>query len=283
MLKSLLIPLDSSAYTPVAVHMAAEIVRQAAEFRKEPTLLEGIGIINTETLPKGRFANIVPREKILAEAREIVDKLVEEFRNQAVRLGVDSSQVETHVEEGSPFHHVIHASVMCDLVVVGQKCSFPPGPSDYETLKYLFLRASRPILITPLEFRPVDQVLMMMDGTAPSSRMMYAYSHLNPFPGAKVLLACSSMEESKFPEHAGFFPKVERFLKNRQVDVELTMLEGSLEEELEGLIERVRAPVIAMGIPGEQFVDKLRTPLRIRPTLIEKLLYKTGVSLFTVN
>ncbi|HEX9843534.1 MAG TPA: hypothetical protein VGC20_12325, partial [bacterium] len=67
MLKRILVPLDTSEFTAAATRMAAALADRAQAVVREPVTLMGLGIVDMDQMPTGRFASIVPREEILAE------------------------------------------------------------------------------------------------------------------------------------------------------------------------------------------------------------------------
>ncbi|MBI4084072.1 MAG: universal stress protein [Candidatus Lambdaproteobacteria bacterium] len=282
MLNRILVPLDTSAYTPVATRYAVEIARIARTDRRGHATITGMGIVDTEQLPTGRFASLVPREEILKKARETSERLVQAFRAQAIEQGMDAASVETVIEDGPPFRKIIHLSVFCDLVVMGQVFSFPPVTRDYVTLSQLYHASSRPVLITGPEYRTIDRVLLVMDGSAPASRMMYTFAHLNPFPRAQVVLMYSTTEEHRY-NLAGFFEKVRAYLESYRIRVEPLLVKGRVDEALEDYVRREKVPLIARGLPPEQLLDRLRDNLRVGYTPIEELLEESGACLYIVH
>ena len=283
MLRKILVPLDSSDYTPAAVEMAAGIANEVKDLLgKEAVTLTGLGLIDLDQLPTGRFANIVPRDEILAEAREAVGGLMKRFRQQTNEKGLSESFVETHQAEGSPFRQIMHHHVFCDLVVMGETASFPPAQNDYNTLEELFQKASRPIVITPASARKVETVVMAMDGTAPASRMMYTYAQVNPFPKAKVLIAHSRAEEERY-QLTDFYDRVRDYLASFNFDVEPVPMEEALMAGLPQLAKSRNADAIALGMHPEHFMDKLRDPLQLKTPPVEQLLADTDCALFTTH
>jgi nucleotide-binding universal stress UspA family protein len=282
MLKRILVPLDTSEFTAAATRMAAALADRAQAVVREPVTLMGLGIVDMDQMPTGRFASIVPREEILAEAATSVKGLVETFRRDAQALGLPDAQIETKQVSGSPFGAIIRESVFCDLIVMGEKCSFPPVNQDYETMHHLYHEASRPVVITERNFERVDTVVMLMDGTAPASRMMYNFVHLQPFPRAQVVLAYSKLEEEQFGLR-DYFPRVADFLASYHIRVRMHPIAGAVEDEVAGVVNAEKAQVLALGIHREHFLDRLRDPLNIRQNFARRLLGSMAASLFVVH
>jgi nucleotide-binding universal stress UspA family protein len=282
MLKRILVPLDTSEYTTAATRMAAHIANRERDATQEEVILFGLGIVDMDQVPTGRFASLVPREQLLKEAEEKVAELTASFKSQVQALGIHAGSVETATLTGSPFRGIIRESVFCDLIVMGQKCSFPPVNFDYDTMHELYHQASRPIILTDQNFDAVHTVVLAMDGTAPASRMMYAFAHLNPFPQAEVVLSYSRLEEKEYGLQ-DFFKRVLEFLRSHHYKVRASPYEGEMEADIGGLMEREKAQILAFGIHREDFLTRLSDPLRIRESYAKRLLRSIPGSLFIVH
>ena len=283
MLHQILVPLDTKPETTAATRFAAAIARDVRDvLGKEAVTLFGLGIVDLDQLPSGRFSSLVPRERILQEARDQVRALMAEFSREGEKEGISTGFVKTHFTEGTPFTAIMHHHVFSDLVVMGERCCFPPGSVDYDTMANLYHGASRPILLTPDAWRPADTVVMVIDGTAPSSRMLYAYAHVNPFPKARIVLAHSRYEVD-FHTLKDFFERVQGYLESFGFSVEQRQLDGHLIEQVPGLVRSVGAGTVAIGVHAEHFLDKIRNPLHLRPTGVQTLFVESGAALFTVH
>jgi nucleotide-binding universal stress UspA family protein len=282
MLKRILVPLDTSEFTPAATCMAVLLANRERATVQHPVGLMGMGVVDLDQLPTGRFAAMVPREQIIAEARAVVNGLVAEFRTRAGSLGHPAEHIKTREVVGSPFREIIRESVFCDLIVMGEKCSFPPANQDYDTMRNLYHEASRPVVVTRSDFERVDRVVLLMDGTASASRMMYNYVHLEPFPQARVVLTYSRLEEEQFGLRE-YFERVHAFLYSYGIEAETRPLEGEAETEIAGLVNETGAQVLALGIHQERFLDRLRDPLSIRQNFARRLLQSMSASLFAVH
>ena len=283
MLRKILVPLDTSKYTPVATRVAADIANNVrAVLGRDAVTLQGLGVVDLDLLPKGRFAALMPKEEILHEARATVAGLIAAFREQVARLEIPEAFIETRTTEGSPFAKIIHHHVFCDLVVMGTRCAFPPANDDYETLVHLLFESSRPLLIVSDKPRPFRTVVMAMDGTAASSRLLYAYAQINPFPDAKVVIVHSSYEE-RYHDLKDFFGRVSDYLTAYKFDVEQLRLDGHLMEGLPQVVQECGADAVAMGIHSESALHRLGTPLHLLTLPLERLLDEAHVALFTVG
>ncbi len=282
MLKRILVPLDTSEFTRAATRMAAHIANREQAVIKEPVTLTGLGLVDLDQIPTGRFAKIVPRDQIIAEAEQTVDGLIDRFRQDARALGLPEAQVETTRASGSPFRQIIRESVFCDMIVMGEQCRFPPGNVDYEIMHLLYHQASRPVMLTREDYATVDKVVIAMEGTAPASRMMYNYVHLEPFPRARVVLTYSRQEEEQYNLRK-YYQRVEEYLTSYHIDVRSVPVPGDLREEIAGVVNEENAQVLAFGIHREGIMERLCDPLHIRRHFARKFLGGVSASLFAVH
>ena len=282
MLRRILVTLDSSEFTPVAIRFAAAMAQAGQKAKTGTAAVVGLAVVDTDQFPVGRFANIVPREHLLSDARGQAEAILNEFRALASKLGMKKAQVEARTVTGSPFREIIREGVFCDLIVMTRTCSFPPAHNGYDTLTQLFHRSSRPIVIAADTFRPVKKVIMAMNGTAPASRLMYAYAQLNAFPRANLKVVYSEQEEAEY-HLTDFFGKVNAYLKSYGLKVELVSLPGNFEENLAAQVKADQADLLAMGIPSEHFLGKFRETLHLQTHGVQRMLEETGAALFTVH
>ncbi len=282
MLKRILVPLDSSEFTPAAVKLAAEMALAGQKKAQEAVTIVGLALVDTDQLPTGRFASLVPREKVLKEAEKQAQELTAAFRTLAATRGMPARRIEASWVAGSPFREIIRHGVFSDIIVMTRQCSFPPANQAYDTLNNLYHWASRPVVICGDTYRPVKRVVMAMDGTAPASRMMYAYAHLNPFPKAKLRVVYSEEEESAY-NLKGFFKNVQAYLKTYRLKAELMGVSGNFQTALSEVVREEKAGMLAMGIPVEHFMDKFRERLNFQEHPVQKMIGDTGASLFTVH
>lgn len=283
MLKRILIPLDTSEFTDSAIRIAAAMASQEMRAESELVTLVGLGLIDLDQIPTGRFASMVPREEIIKEAEEQIEKRVQDFKTLAASLGIKEDHIKTRVESGGPFRKIIHESVVCDMIVMGMRCSFPPINQDHESLSNIIHHSSRPVVIADKEFSKVERVLLVMDGTAPASRMIYAFALLNPMPMARVTMINSLEEIDKYPNLQGFFERAEGFLQEHHINIQRYPVDTVNEDTIAEMVKEEGSEMIALGVHTGRFLDQLRDPLNLKKPFVERLLNKTKASLFTMS
>ncbi|MDH5752240.1 MAG: universal stress protein [Deltaproteobacteria bacterium] len=282
MLKRILVPLDSSEYSSAAVKLAVQISKTSSAKGPQATTIVGLGVVDLDQIPTGRFADIIDREKLISEAEATAEELMNDFTRKASALGVDEKHLETRKVVGSPFHHIIRESVFTDLIVMGEKCSYPPVHHDYDTMHSLYHSSSRPIILTDTNSREIERVVIAMDGTAPASRMLYTYMQLNPFPKAKVVLTYSLAEKEEY-QLDGFFERIAKSLSEHGIDVITRPYQEDLGEEAPEILQEEDAQLLALGAHREHFLERIINPFNLRESLAHKLLRTSKASLFIVN
>ena len=80
-----------------------------------------------------------------------------------------------------------------------------------------------------------------------------------------------------------FFGKVKAYLKSYGLKAELVSLPGNFEENLVAQVKADQADLLAMGIPGEHFLDKFRETLHLQTNPVQRMVEETGAALFTVH
>ncbi|MDH4249080.1 MAG: universal stress protein [Deltaproteobacteria bacterium] len=281
MIKHILVPLDASEFTSSAIAAAASLAKQE-DREGPPCVVQGMGIVDLDQIPTGRFVDLVPRDKIIKESEESAAELTKKFKAQAMALELKSEQITTGMATGSPFQHIIRESVFSDIVVMGHQCSFPPVNRGYDTMHHLYHSVSRPVLLTNRVYAPVEVIMVAMDGTAPASRMLYTLMHLNPYPRARVVLTYSKREMQEYQLET-FFQRVAASLVAHGLKTTLAPYREDLESEVPELMRREGAQMLALGAHKEAMLDRLADALILKESLALGLLKQIDGTLFIVN
>ena len=282
MLRSILVPLGTSSQTSAAMKLAASMALAKRHGEARQVSVTGLSIVDSDQIPSGRYANVVNREELLEEAAAKADDLMGIFINKMVGYGIADEQVHTLRVTGSPFEEIVHASVFNDVIVVGEKCSFPPVNQDYHTMQNLYHKASRPVLLTAEEAHDCKKVVLAMDGSASSSRMIYAFLHLNLFPNAEVLMVYSEKERQRY-HLDGFYKHLEDHVREFFRRLQVKSIPGAMDEEIAALVQSEGADLLAIGIHQSHFLSRLRDAMYLREPFADQLLKNMNASLFTVH
>ena len=131
MLTSILIGLDGSAYSDVAVELG---IQWAKRFN---AVLVGLGIVDEPTIckrepvPLGGASYKLERDaQLLADGRRKVEEFLKRFGAQCAAAGVAYQEVE---DVGMPYDEILRESHRYDLVLLGHETHFHFETSDERT------------------------------------------------------------------------------------------------------------------------------------------------------
>jgi nucleotide-binding universal stress UspA family protein len=250
MLKNLLVPIDGSEYflkaVEYAIHMAS----------KRNVKIIGLAPINESALPVPAFQKEHEPIPVPAHIAEQVKRSIGEFKLLMTQNKLSKDHYEIKESVGNPFYNIVRESVFCDAIVVGQQCHFPPQTEKEDTLNQLLYRSSRPILFTPLSYKPIKKVVLGLDGTAPTSRILYHIINMDPFPGAKIVLVHTKEEEETY-KLGDFFRKIEQYFKEEKFEVQTVTKDEPFEKAILDTTSEEGGDLIAFGIQETRFQDKV--------------------------
>ena len=129
MLKRILVPLDSSKFTSAAIRMAANIANREKTSEGTEVTLVGLGIVDTDQLPSGRFSSVVDRDQIIAEAEQGADELIAAFKEESGKPCIPTPLGGTKHPPGPPFTaspSPSHPPLSCPEWSMGSSLGQPP-------------------------------------------------------------------------------------------------------------------------------------------------------------
>jgi nucleotide-binding universal stress UspA family protein len=175
MLKSILVGLDGSPYSAVAVELG---IQWAKHFH---ALVVGLGIVNDRAFQEldwepsgGSHYPLDLGAQLLAEGRQKVKQLLEQFAEQCVAADVAYNLLQ---DVGLPYEEILRESERYDLVLLGHEGHFrlaTEGPPD-ETLWNVLKREPRPVVIAPLAPASGASVVVAYNGSPQADRALQAF------------------------------------------------------------------------------------------------------------
>ena len=174
MIKSLLVPLDSSAHAGAALEHAIELgkVYQAR--------LTGLHVLDIRYLEMPPYLDysytfeavpppVVPdlTEKFRAKSRRILA----DFQSIVQRAGLEA---EVRAEEGVPGQVIADMADSHDLVIMGKRGEHAKWGRDLlgSTAEAVARRSASPILLANEEWRPLKKAVVLFDGSHPANRAL---------------------------------------------------------------------------------------------------------------
>ena len=211
MLRSILVALDGSSSSLTAARLALALAR------RHNAHVEGLGIVNSawiqrpEPMPIGGTAIKKALDlRHLASARERVNVVLQDFRNEAGNFGLVS--LETREVEGNPVVVIERDATAHDLVVLGRNSMFDVEGELCKLplcVERIVRAEPRPILLVPpTSHRKGDDVmnpvLLAYDGGPAASRTLHMFALLGLAEDRTVhVVTIDNASEANATETAG--------------------------------------------------------------------------------
>jgi len=183
MVKSILIPLDPSAYTDNAIKIGTTIAKI------HDAMITGLVVLDIKGIEKqigpvpvgGSYYAERLEEKHMKHAQERIDKLVENFESKCKEAGVKYSVAQN---QGSPSERILQESIYYDMVITGLRTYFHFETSDKpgETLVNILHESITPVYGVPEVLNLPDpekekvKVLIPFDASLASARALQRFS-----------------------------------------------------------------------------------------------------------
>jgi nucleotide-binding universal stress UspA family protein len=175
MLKSILVGLDGSPYSAVAVELG---IQWARTFN---ALLVGLGIVNDRAIQELDLEShgtspysLEVSTQLMTEAHRKVKQLLEQFAERCVEAGVAFNVLQ---DVGLPYEEIVRESERYDLVLLGHEGHFRLGantPPD-ETLWNVLKREPRPLAIAPRKLESASSVVVAYNSSPHANRALQAF------------------------------------------------------------------------------------------------------------
>ncbi|MBF0237964.1 MAG: universal stress protein [SAR324 cluster bacterium] len=250
---------DGSQYLPVAIKYATYVAETSG------CQIIGLAPINEKSLPK---SNGDQSKNIPPHITSQVKRTISEFKLSMAEHRIPASRYQIKQVVGDPFQKIVRESMFCDLVVIGRKCHFPDQTQEDNSPDRLLYRSSRPIMFTPLQFRPIKSIVIGLDGTASSSRLMHVFKHLSPFKGAAIHLVYTRWEVKTYHLEE-YFDEIRRYIQSGGYDVELVVKNKKFPNAILEVAEQKNADLIAFGVREELYRDKIQFDQSIVHSIME--------------
>ncbi len=197
MLRSILVGLDGSCYSRVAVELGIDWAKRC------DALLVGVAVVDEPTIrgpeavPIGGGAYKRQRdEKRLAEARSKVEQFLESFRARCTEAGVACHVLE---DIGLPSREILRESPRYDLVLFGRETHFHFETQDRadETLRCVLRHETRPVAVAPREVRGGTSVVVAYNGRPSADRALQAFEASGLDYGEEIHLVTVDADHSQ--------------------------------------------------------------------------------------
>jgi nucleotide-binding universal stress UspA family protein len=201
--KSILVPIDGSSHSTVALQHALPFARR---FEARLTALH---VIDAKILEAPYLTDLagmtgaVPFPGLLSEVRQSLERrgrqILEEFRDTCAEAGVEA---QTLLETGIIHDVIAHTAMSHDLICMGRKSGSPAwvGHLLGSTLENTLRRVHVPVLLAGEEYREPRRILAAYDGSLfANAALRVAIPLIEAFGGECTLLAVAPHEDQAVP------------------------------------------------------------------------------------
>ena len=175
MIKSILVPVDASAYARAALEHGVELAKL---YRARVTGLYVLDIRYLEMPPSLDYSytfeavppTVVPPD-VMEKFKVKSERILSDFAREVEKAGLP---VETRVEEGVPGQVIADMGNVHDLVVMGKRGEYAKWGRDLlgATAESVARRSGTPVLLVEEKARPVGRALILFDGSHSANRSL---------------------------------------------------------------------------------------------------------------
>lgn len=253
MIKHILVALDSSKHGQVALEQALVLAQQLGAH------LHGVHVIDAAMLRSslvhdfggsvGLEPNLHLRGQLERFLTSIAQQLHQNFELRCQQTGVAGrfEQMTTGVADG-----LIEAAHRVDLVVVGRHGSaHEMSPNDHgpgSTVRQLLRHSPTPLFITGAEVRPLQSMMVGMDGSPGSWKALK--SAVVVARELKVGLELALITPIGSQEHLEVLEQARQYVEAYHVTARCHTRRGDPVIELHTLMDQTGADVLAVGYEG---------------------------------
>ena len=245
MIRRILLPVDASEHSRAAARHAAELARVHNAVIYALGVVDVPGIVRSSTTV-GAGASHYGKELLerrLDDARKVLGEFLDELKEEIRGMGIKCKRIH----ESGPVHKVIaQVSRTTDLVVVARETNFEfetshkPGDALFELLEI----TSRMTLVVPDTPREIKRIVVAHDLSPSCARVLYMLVHLNPFPGAEIVVVHADDEGMADRED---FQDITGYLQEHGFEAEVVVRNLRPDKAILEVAEKRDADAIVLG------------------------------------
>ncbi len=248
MVKRILVGLDGSPYSSVAIQYATELALNHAAQLTGVTVVDEKHLCNIGPVPMGAAAAAEElREHRLQVGKEHLDQAVATFEQACREKGLSH---EVDREEGNQFDLITSLARYYDLTVFGLRSIFECGvigEAQYdpgEALIKLVSSGVRPIIAVGPEYRPIRRAMIAYSGSMESAKTMRRFIQLRLWPDVQVQIAVFGKTP---PDRKRFIEDAAVYCQAHHIHAELANVDASPKEALLPHAQEWGADLIVIG------------------------------------
>ena len=181
---------------------------------------------------------------VLPSKQEQIKANIHLFKESCISNEVCS---DIYLEQELSINELITGSAFADLIVIDAAFSLRDGVSSVpsESVKEILNKATCPVIISPLSFERIDELVFTYNGSQSSLFAIKQFTYLFPEYFDKKLSIIQVNKSGSWPQRD--LGKLREWLKNHYLDVNFIALEGIAENELMTFLLRKKHVFIVMG------------------------------------
>jgi hypothetical protein len=201
-------------------------------------------------------ANDIPENR---ERKKTCRDNIRLFHEACINRGVNSC---THLDSSVPMREMIGESRFADLIILNPETSFQSKTENTPTAfaKEVMAKSECPVIIAPLSFEGVDEILFAYDGSSSSVFALKQFTYLFPELKDKKVLILHVNEQSSLIDQN----QIESLVKSHYTDVSFCILSGRPGDELFAYLLGKRNVFVVMGAFGRSSFSDLFRPSAAR-------------------
>ena len=257
MIKSLLVPVDSSAHSQTALSHALALGKL---YKARVTGLYVLDIRYLEMPPyldySYTFEAVPPTlvsldvmEKFRAKSEHILNDLREAVEGAGLA-------VEIRTEEGVPSQVIADIGDSHDLIVMGKRGEHAKWGRDLlgSTAEQVTRRSATPVLLAEAEYRPMERALVLFDGSHPANRALKLGADVASHTGMalKVVTADDDNSQGEFTQE-----EAKAYLEPLGLTTAYAVVPGRAAKAAAALLAEEPADLVILGMRGHSAFHNL--------------------------
>jgi nucleotide-binding universal stress UspA family protein len=180
------------------------------------------------------------------------------FKEACANRGVSAF---VHRDSSVPVKEIIAESRFADLLIVSPETSFEEKPERTPTrfTKEVLAGAECPVILTPLSFNGIEEILFACDGSPSSIFAIRQFSYLFPELEQKQVTVLR-IEEKENPQDEAVWEKTGDFIRLHYSHVTRQVLQGKAKDELFEYLLGKKDMMVVMGSFGRSTLSRLFRP-----------------------
>lgn len=247
MIKSILLPIDGSAYTDAQVKHCIQLAK-AFQAKVKVVSIVDIRIFEwAAAMGADGFVPVAQTTVYQQESRKILNAKAEAVLDKgATILAKAGIEFETEKIDGPPADIINEFSHLVDLLIMGTRGEFAKWKRHLvgSTLDAVIRQCNKPIFMTQQHYEKVSRIIFAYDGSSKSNKAL----QLTGEAAAKlaVPLVILSVHHNEQIRNK-FLQEAQTYLEPYKIEVELLGVSGNPEKEIIGRSEENKCNLIIMG------------------------------------